>query len=848
VPSRKLSHPSSNRADRRPEPKDQTVFRDVVEDESPTELESYAVAKAVNCICRGDDVEPRNGSILYSTTRFPALERYGTFSANKSSKTGNVVTTTEDVFDADVVGNYIVWGNVTDEIIQYNNPREVLTRDSDTNQGDSAYIQGKLNLWKWHSKQEVLILQLADELWTANRGMTTYTKVIISSKQVPNNSESNYIEHDDDCLVANPAGIFKILLDRTVPVAYKINSAIPGRTIISNNDNGELNHKYRYFYSMSKLDGSDNFRSRLTPVKIQTESGLNEYILTEDEKGDWREINTEEPVGPGIDTYGILTGFSGIDTNPATWAAIHDGTARVSINNTPYRNLVFDFGGVVTMDEVAAVIQTQLRRYWSEATCQYTNINGPRMQVTSGKIKGGVVEYWEDGIGGTNTMATDLGLIRVRSTSAKSFKSRAPIDDNKIIRTLEIPDIKRTNTPNWHWTHYSVYRTADIGPEGENRDVTGRAAVNSPDFIVWVKDLRVMGSFIARRRNGIIEVRTGEYGEFERADVGSVVEFEDGTRVEITGYVGPKRVRYSVNPYYRDRSPWQAACIGNGRVARMVVNGTTVTRYPGSVGASFTSADVRKTIQFPNGTVSYIKSVTDANTFEINNTATWDETAITLDPTERNYNDIVNDEQLFGYAGGFVNKNRLFRPVEESSLILDQPGFVLFSAKTSKEIYYCQNELSYRQFMGYHNPDFQKLILEDQIQSLQDFPNRFSALCLGNIYTGVTNNSIEITVPETLQLIFQLRDMERVADFGLADTGTIARVGESQIRFMTNRDEIRDFDGIDYGPDLSVDTQSQHKKIKEALKKAYKQFVSIYSRDTGYILWWVRKDGTRSFD
>ena len=70
----------------------------------------------------------------------------------------------------------------------------------------------------------------------------------------------------------------------------------------------------------------------------------------------------------------------------------------------------------------------------------------------------------------------------------------------------------------------------------------------------------------------------------------------------------------------------------------------------------------------------------------------------------------------------------------------------------------------------------------------------------------------------------------------------------SMIRMMTNRDEIRDFDGINYGPDITVDPNSQHKKCKEAVKKAYKQFGSIYSRDTGYIVWWVNKDGTRSFD
>jgi hypothetical protein len=463
------------------------------------------------------------------------------------------------------------------------------------------------------------------------------------------------------------------------------------------------------------------------------------------------------------------------------------------------------------------------------------------MQITSGKDDAGTVSVAFEGLGGTPS-AADLYL----TVASGATVTNSVVDAPAIIRGMTIPLWNGfDSTWQWHWKYYSIYRTPDYGPDGFHLKTNGKQTVNSPDFIVWIKDVRVAGSFIARRINGIIEVREGAYGEFEKGDEGAVVEFEDSTRVEIIqgGFIDSKHVRYrgtEESSYYFDNSQWQWAEVGNGRGARVSKTGKIVTRWPGSLGTDFTDADVRKPIWWPNGNISYIKRVIDADSFEVWDDIEWEiDTGITLDPRYRNYTDEVNDDVLYGYSANWTAKNRLHTQMAISNLISRQPGFLLVAARGGKIINYCQTELSYRQFVGYHNQDHQKVILEDKIIALHDFPDRYSALCQGSIYTGVTNNAVELTVQSTLQKIFELNDPEKVADFGIASKGGIFRIGKGVIRIVTNLFEVLDFDGFNYGQDLTVDKDGL-KMFQKAIKDAVQVFVSLYSRATGYLLWFRR--------
>lgn len=57
----------------------------------------------------------------------------------------------------------------------------------------------------------------------------------------------------------------------------------------------------------------------------------------------------------------FLTGGTNVETTPATWAAVSDGSFRITIDGTGYNVDAIDFSGDSSMDEVAATIQAALR-------------------------------------------------------------------------------------------------------------------------------------------------------------------------------------------------------------------------------------------------------------------------------------------------------------------------------------------------------------------------------------------------------------------------------------------------------------------------------------------------------
>ncbi|HUX56363.1 MAG TPA: hypothetical protein VMV77_05285 [Bacteroidales bacterium] len=152
---------------------------------------------------------------------------------------------------------------------------------------------------------------------------------------------------------------------------------------------------------------------------------------------------------------------------------------------------------------------------------------------------------------GTNTediVTNQAGLDKVWHTGMISESN--PI----IVGPLWVPKVPNTSPQEyqWHLTHFPIYRTLEI--EGTyaklgEANVTSRADFNNPDRFVWVNDLRICGAFYARKQDGLI---IAEVGEFEVADVGSVVEWENGDRDEITEYIEPTIVRYAAGRYDYD--------------------------------------------------------------------------------------------------------------------------------------------------------------------------------------------------------------------------------------------------------------------------------------------------------
>jgi hypothetical protein len=486
--------------------------------------------------------------------------------------------------------------------------------------------------------------------------------------------------------------------------------------------------------------------------------------------------------------------------------------------------------------------------YFSTATCDYISEDGvPRMRITSGRVDGGTVSFAYDGVGGTNV----AGLLFLTQATGAA-QSNPIMGQPLVLRQARIPlSPWTTQTIPQHWpTHYGIYRTPDYGSEGTHLDELGERVVNSPEMYIWNKDLRVCGSFIARRINGIIQLRADELGgEFERADQGCVVEFEDGSRVQINdtnGYIDAKDARYGgagAFAYYHDVTDWMAATIGEARVCRVTQTGDIVTVVPGSSTVSFgpmVGLDVGKRIYWPNGYYSYIRARISATQWQVWDSTTRIVTACAIDPQYRAYCDIVNDDDLIPRAGGLACRNRMLREVKASNTVCLQPGFTVFAARGEKEVRYCPTNPFYAQFLGYHNREYQTIELQDKIMCLWDFTSMFSAFCQATIHTGVSNNTVEITIPGTQQKVWQIAAMEKRADVGIIDHGAITAIGRDLVRFVTNLHEVMDFTGWDFQQEIVADAATGYKRWWRSLRRSHPIFCALYSQVTGYVLWWVR--------
>ena len=867
MPSRKSVWPGNAQRDRRREVKPQAVFGDVYEDCPPTSVPETALAKAVNGWPQGTFFRPRNGTKLYGIQYPPLTGRIG-YAAHK---VGNlIVSDSGDIFTAADVSNIWVWdNNITDEMTVYIDAQTMQCRDSDDNTGTDCHIQGKVNLDQWHDRAEKWVVLLGTELWVANREKTVYTQVLIFSADQPANAISEMIEDGDDAIIQNSRYMFHVLLTETPIMAYAKSTPVPSVRITSNDDEGEKRHKYNFIYACALLSqGPGNFYHRETQqngvyvTKIQTESGTNQI---DENRRDWSVINTDSAIGPREDTYGRLIGGTLIAPfdAPGGWTGISDITFIANLNGLGAQECIVDGTLVANMPDLALRLQDSLRVYFPSAEVKFvTDIAiGPHFVISTGLVKGGTIEPILEGITGTPS-AANLGFTAAAGAVIENPYVGVP----KVVRYLYLPRVQYTAAVAYqrHWSHYIVNRTADIGPDGisdEDRkdsvyyshlNVKGKRVVNSPDEFVWEKDLRVAGSFIARRYHGYIQIRADALGgELELADEGCVMEFEDGSRTEITRYINSKLARYTLTgegAYYGGVSEWMAAEIGNGRVVRVEQTGAILRRVAGSYTDSytaFTAADERKMVWFPNGVRDWIKRFIDADTVEMYANQDRTVTGMTLDPVYRAYNSAIYDDLLYERSSTWLCKNRFMREVLPSNLISAQPGFFVVAPRGGKEVRYCPTNPDYKQFVGYHNREYQTIKLEDVIERLIGFANRFSALCKGSIYTGATNNSIEYTIPETFQLIIILSGMEKISKVGLISYGSLDWVDDEWVRFITNTGEMRDFNGLQFREagngepmDYAEDRARGLGRFSKALKKAYKEFNSIYARGVGFISWW----------
>lgn len=698
----------------------------IIKDMPATEIPDNSLADGENVNVYPGEVQGRLGTELYTNLEIPPLTGREGLTA---SKTGYIITTTANQFTIDDVSNYFVWSMgpnadpVHEEIIRFINGFSVEVAVSSTVAATgNCYLRGRSNLtdgkgngWGFHKILKKQVHVYGDEIWITDVAMTAWTKCLITSRDKPSNALSFYQNFDENsALIFNSNGIFKVDLLYETPIAYKFNSPIPDVAISAQPETGNTSYQYGYIYSTARLAEHENLRGRLTPVRIEQESGTNAW--GEDLK-DFRDVWTRYPIGTGFDQDG----------------EIENSTARCV---------------------------------------------GP------------------------------LYVPQVPSTSPVEYE--------------------------WHLTHFPIYRTGD--KQGLYKQGIAEAQLNEPEKYVWVKDLRICGAFYARKYNGKIEAAIGE---FEEADVGSTIEFEDGSRETVMEYIDTQTVRYTIYDYYAEETGFMAAALGNGRVFKASQTGTLVTR---TAGYTFAATDVGNTLTWAIGYRSYIVEYLNANNVIVSESFDKAVQGVTCDPIYRYYNDTVSDDVLRTREIELLCRTRFLQPLQNCNIGVVVPGFMVTTRRGTGEIRYSSLPSGYEYYGGYHNIGYQTSnTIKDDIQTMIVCPNKVIALCSNRTWHTTTNTAETLVMPKS-KIVFTVLPGWDILDgnIGCFDHGSIREIESGIFIFLTEEPGgigWRKFNGFQYGNNLlEVEKLGQSNWLK-AIKALQKATCSIYDGVVGLLLW-----------
>lgn len=836
--------------------------RGMVKNAPAEDIPDGAVALLRNAHAFPTEVVPRLAAIVYSTIQPPVLldDNGDQRSSITAMKDGDrIVSLSGNIFTDGDVTNYFVWPGdpaFHDEIQEYISATEVRVDTSGDRESTSAcWIHARLNLNTFHKSERKKLYQWGTDVYVAdNIRVTSWTKVLCISYDRPSNviSQLGYDDMDEYSIIGNSNGTFQVDFSPEIPIMWKKNTNVPSVLVTTIPRTDLSKYRFDYTYSMTRLNGT-GIRDRTTEgALIVQESGTVALNPNEDPARDYGTRWTTRRIDSGIRTQGRLVApnMAAANVTPTYWFGLTgaaSGVVRITINEET-ENFIIDFGptgwATTSMKQVATAIQSVVRTSFPFFTCDYYNPG--YFVITSGEEDGSELGW---GLAGTGVGYTDISAIMlIRNGDGGTLDNKYSYAQPQTMGTLSVPRVASVpELPERHWTHYSVYRTTDIGPLG----VTPRVMIDSetelpPLKFTWVKDVRIGGAFYASRTaDGIV---TAGIGTFEEDDVGTGLEWEDSEIDTIVEYINSTQVRVTgsgdtAEHYYGEPKSLQACAIGGGDVMRMSQTGNTVTRTNGDV---FTEEDVGNTITWSTGYYSIIIEYIDGNTVIVNDFIDKDVQGGTLDPLDRIFNDTVSDTTLRARQGELyigLLTHRFYVAMPNINILAIVPGFMITAVSGGSLIYYCQLSVNKKYLSGYHIENRQILDkVEDSITLIKKIPNKFIVFCNNSVWGGPTNVPDIKQLPEFGEAFAILHADIIDADLGLIDVGSIREVDYGVYHMRTSEGSVRQFDAYGFSKeigDLTVDSQTGQDIVKKDMRECWNIGASCYMDNIGYI-WWGR--------
>jgi hypothetical protein len=531
--------------------------------------------------------------------------------------------------------------------------------------------------------------------------------------------------------------------------------------------------------------------------------------------------------------------------------AVYDDEARLATSSGIFRIVLtesyyymYRINTAVPNNLITDIAETSNLVYGYNYLYSVSRISGSGVRD---RITDGVILQYESGTCLSDVSERDYGQCFFDSEIGEDLTA------DHVIGIMQVPSGVQ------HVTHFSLYRTKNIGENSNGIDPISGKGNNAARF-TWVADIPIAKSLNVTIDNA--GVATAIMGEFDRGDVGCTFRAYNGSTGTITAYSSPTSVTTTLvaaaGTYY--------ISIGGGRAGRCVVNSNQITLM-GMYGGVFSPQDVGRTVFFADGTTAVITAYGTGSSVDITATADKPLQAFTIQPGTgnffRNYNDYLPDEDnsviplslqariSSGAGGDLYVPRRFWRPVPSSDLVGIDSGFSIYCSRGGSRFYYCQ--IGDKEFCdGYYRPVSQEEPVDGQIRHIVIFPSTAVIFLVNKTYTLPLNNSTDDGREDIGEVVFRLNPIIKSDDsIGIYHWQSIAYINSSLIIALTNEPAIRTFDGHSWSREnFAIDQESGDKAVSDDIEAVDPTYgvASGYSRLDGYLLWLYKWVDAESLD
>jgi hypothetical protein len=264
--------------------------------------------------------------------------------------------------------------------------------------------------------------------------------------------------------------------------------------------------------------------------------------------------------------------------------------------------------------------------------------------------------------------------------------------------------------------------------------------------------------------------------------------------------------------------------------------GKIITRTSGS---NFLAAHVGQEARWADGYRSYITELISVNQVRVLSSASHVSQGLCLAPTQRNFNDAVDDDTLIARLSyvEFLCQNRFFQPFDVMNTGAVCAGFFIVGLRDQAKIDYCSIASDLEFLIGYHQPAVQTQPLKDALVDIVEQPDMAIFYCANSTRWAQTNTSIPQTDPDTGASFDALTGIAVADDkIGAKDPGGIFSLQQGVDIVWTNSGHIRFFQNRQFSPNLTINSAGQG-LVAEDVQKFQAAVAMGYDEKLGFMIW-----------